>query len=118
MRATDTRLKTTSGLFRARKAVQLGDVRHVAASTIGETARIAEWERYVVSHMPFMDWCKHRVAGRDLERGHEKQTRHDDQYPLVCIDCMYLSALRETELRTRMQLRSWQSGWTCWDRHS
>ena len=26
----------------------------------------AEWERYVVSHMPFREWCTHCVAGRGL----------------------------------------------------
>ena len=28
----------------------------------------AEWERHVVFHMPFRDWCRHCVAGRGLER--------------------------------------------------
>ena len=28
----------------------------------------AEWERHVVSHMPFSDWCRHCVADRGLER--------------------------------------------------
>ena len=23
----------------------------------------AEWERHVVSHMPFRDWCRHCAAG-------------------------------------------------------
>ena len=57
---------------------------------------------------------------------------------LVCVDCGYLSGdvtpmlvaldrgtgvvfaappLRESELRTCMQLGSWHSGRTCWDRH-
>ena len=51
----------------------------------------AEWERHVVSHMPFRDWCRHCVAGRGLDRRHQRHPRHDDQYPLVCIDYGYLS---------------------------
>ena len=51
----------------------------------------AEWERHVVSHMPFRDWCRHCVAGRGLERRHQRHPGHDDQYPLVCIDYGYLS---------------------------
>ena len=31
------------------------------------------------------------MAGRGLERRHQKHLGHDDQYPLVCIDCGYLS---------------------------
>ena len=51
----------------------------------------AEWKRHVVSHMPFRDWCRHCVAGRGLERRHQRHPGHDDQYPLVCIDHGYLS---------------------------
>ena len=51
----------------------------------------AEWERHVVSHMPFRDWCRHCVAGRGHERRHQRHPGHDDQYPLVCIDYGYLS---------------------------
>ena len=51
----------------------------------------AEWERHVVSHMPFRDWCRHCVAGRGLERRHQKHPGHDDQYPFVCIACGHLS---------------------------
>ena len=46
----------------------------------------AEWERHVVSHMPFRDWCRHCVAGRGLEPPHQSRPEQDDQYPLVCID--------------------------------
>ena len=31
----------------------------------------AEWERLVVSHMPFRNWCRLCVAGRNLERRHQ-----------------------------------------------
>ena len=55
------------------------------------TPSIAEWERHVVSHMTFRDWCRHCVAGRGLERRHQRHPGHDDQYPLVCIDIGYLS---------------------------
>ena len=51
----------------------------------------AEWRRHVVSHMPLTDWCRHRVAGRGLERRHQQHPGHDDQYPLVCIEYVYLS---------------------------
>ena len=51
----------------------------------------AEWERHVVSHMPLRDWCRHCVAGRGLERRHQRHPGHDDQYPLVCIDYGYLT---------------------------
>ena len=60
----------------------------------GERARLlsrprtpskAKLERHVVSHMPFRDWCKHCVAGRGVERRHQKHPRHD-QYPLMRID--------------------------------
>ena len=51
----------------------------------------AEWERHVVSHMPFRDWCRHCVAGTGLERRHQKHPGHDDKNPLVCIDYVYLS---------------------------
>ena len=50
----------------------------------------AEWERHVVSLMPFTVWCRHCVAG-SLERWHQRHPGHDDQYPLVCIDYGYLS---------------------------
>ena len=43
-------------------------------------------ERHVVSHVPFKVWCRYCVAGRGLERRHQKHPWHDDQYPLVCID--------------------------------
>ena len=101
------------------------DGERVRLSPRPRTPSKAERERHVLSHMPFRDWCRHCVAGRGLERQHQKHP----QYPLVCIDCGYLSGdgstnrnglctpLRERELRTRMQLRSWQRGWTCWDRH-
>ena len=51
----------------------------------------AEWERHVVSHMPFRDWCRHGVAGWGLERRHQRHPGHDDQNPLVCIDYGYMS---------------------------
>ena len=51
----------------------------------------AEWERHVVSHMPFRDWCRHCVARRGLERRHQRHRGYDDQYPLVCIDYGYMS---------------------------
>ena len=53
----------------------------------------ADWERHVVSHMPFRDWCRHCVVGRSLERRHQRHPGHDDQYPLVCIDYGYLSGV-------------------------
>ena len=28
------------------------------------TPSTAEWDRHVVSHMPFREWCRHCVAGR------------------------------------------------------
>ena len=49
-----------------------------------------EWERHVVSQMPFRDCCSHCVAGRGLERRHQ-HPGHDDQYPLVCIVGGHLS---------------------------
>ena len=51
----------------------------------------AEWERHVVSHMPLRDWCRHCVAGRGLERRHQRHPGHDDRCPLVCSDHGYLS---------------------------
>ena len=51
----------------------------------------AEWERHVVSHMPFRDFCRHCVARRGLERRHQRHPGHDDQHPVVCIDCGCLS---------------------------
>ena len=30
----------------------------------------AEWERHIVSHIPFGSWCRHCVSGRGLERRH------------------------------------------------
>ena len=50
----------------------------------------AEWERHVVSHMPFRDWCRHCVAGRGLEHRHQRHPGHDDQHWLW-IDYGYLS---------------------------
>ena len=47
----------------------------------------SEWERHVAPHMTFRD-C---VAGKGLERRHQKHPGHDDRYPLVSIDCGYLS---------------------------
>ena len=49
-----------------------------------------EWERHVVSQMPFRDCCSQCVAGRGLERRHQ-HPGHDDQYPLVCIVGGHLS---------------------------
>ena len=67
----------------------------------------AEWERHVVSHMPFRGWCRHCVAGRGLGLRDQKNPGHDDQYPLVCIDFGYLSGdatpmLVAKDRRTRM----------------
>ena len=60
-----------------------------------------------MSHMPFRDWCRHCVAGRCVERRHQKHPGHDDQYPLVYIDYGYLSGdatpmLVAKDLRTGM----------------
>ena len=55
-------------------------------SSTPRTPSKAEWDRHVVSHMPFRDWCRHCVAGRGLERQHQRHPGHDDQFPLVCID--------------------------------
>ena len=77
---------------------------------------------HVVSHMPIRDWCRHCVAGVGFERRHQKHPGHDDQLSeRRChtdvrrkrIDEQERSLrhpLRERELRTRVQLRSWQSG--------
>ena len=51
----------------------------------------AEWERHVVSHMPFRDWCRHCGWEGVSKRRHQRHPGHDDQYPLVCIDYRYLS---------------------------
>ena len=92
--------------MRGRRDCQLSKLR---------TPSKAEWERHVVSHMPFRYWCRHCVAGRLLERRHQKHPGHDDQPPLVCIRCGYLRRRCHTddgEQWTCMQSRSLQTGWT------
>ena len=43
----------------------------------------AEWERHVVSHVPFRDWCRHCVAGRGLERRHQRHPGRGDATPML-----------------------------------
>ena len=50
----------------------------------------AEWERHVVSHLPFRDWRRHCVAG-SFERRYQKHPGQVDQFPLVCSDFGFLS---------------------------
>ena len=52
----------------------------------------AEWERHVVSHIPFRSWCRHCVAGRGLERRHlTRQGGTEDTRPHISIDYAYLA---------------------------
>ena len=51
----------------------------------------AEWERHVVSHVPYRSWCRHCVAGRGMERQHTRRIDHEDQFPHVSIDYGYLT---------------------------
>ena len=51
----------------------------------------AGWERHVMSHMPFREWCRHGVAGKGLERPHHRRSGHYEQFPLVRVDSVYPS---------------------------
>ena len=52
----------------------------------------SEWEKHIVSHMPYRSWCRHCVAGRGLERRHLSQSGvNEDAQPYISIDYCYLA---------------------------
>ena len=51
-----------------------------------------EWEKHVVSLISLRGWCRHCVAGRDIERRHlGRKGAELDEQPYISIDYGYLA---------------------------
>ena len=52
----------------------------------------AEWDKHVISHIPFRSWCRHCVAGRGIERRHlGRKDVEPDRQPYISIDYGYMA---------------------------
>ncbi len=72
-----------------------------------------EFERHMVTHVPFRSWCVHCVRGRAVASPHKKaKDKEGDRLPVISLDYMFMGSKVDEGTASIIVLRDDKSGAT------